>query len=320
MTTIRTVAEAKTLAMLLRQRKEEQKMKAAGKDPHNGFEPTIGAVRSVRWVEVPYFTNGIPCGGFEDCGEYDYERTYITEEEYDAGGRAVIKARGWSMIGAGIHHDDDLVVCVQPVADDGDIVVARSGNEQTIKVFYHDDNGTPWLVPQNPEPRYVPIPVDEETRIFGRVLAVHHNNPRCKTSLLMQKMMEMEARAAGKVSTEASSPDALQAKTSAFRAAIDTVLPLVRSQRMWFAVCKVMMECGMVREGDFSAAAAMIEAAYPEGLAVKIVPRDLSRLNVLSFARSSDQWTAANAPVQGKVFERYTQLASTFSKSIHNSL
>lgn len=196
MTTIRTVAEAKTLAMLLRQRKEEQKMKAAGKDPHNGFEPTIGAVRSVRWVEVPYFTNGIPCGGFEDCGEYDYERTYITEEEYDAGGRAVIKARGWSMIGAGIHHDDDLVVCVQPVADDGDIVVARSGNEQTIKVFYHDDNGTPWLVPQNPEPRYVPIPVDEETRIFGRVLAVHHNNPRCKTSLLMQKMMEMEARAA----------------------------------------------------------------------------------------------------------------------------
>lgn len=196
MTTIRTVAEAKTLAMLLRQRKEEQKMKAAGKDPHNGFEPTIGAVRSVRWVEVPYFTNGIPCGGFEDCGEYDYERTYITDEEYDAGGRAVIKARGWSMIGAGIHHDDDLVVCVQPVADDGDIVVARSGNEQTIKVFYHDDNGTPWLVPQNPEPRYVPIPVDEETRIFGRVLAVHHNNPRCKTSLLMQKMMEMEARAA----------------------------------------------------------------------------------------------------------------------------
>lgn len=196
MTTIRTVAEAKTLAMLLRQRKEEQKMKAAGKDPHNGFEPTIGAVRSVRWVEVPYFTNGIPCGGFEDCGEYDYERTYITDEEYDAGGRAVIKARGWSMIGAGIHHDDDLVVSVQPVADDGDIVVARSGNEQTIKVFYHDDNGTPWLVPQNPEPRYVPIPVDEETRIFGRVLAVHHNNPRCKTSLLMQKMMEMEARAA----------------------------------------------------------------------------------------------------------------------------
>lgn len=196
MTTIRTVAEAKTLAMLLRQRKEEQKMKAAGKDPHNGFEPTIGAVRRVTWVSVPYFSNGIPCGGFEDCGEYDYERTYITEEEYDAGGRAVIKARGWSMIGAGIHHDDDLVVCVQPVADDGDIVVARSGNEQTIKVFYHDDNGTPWLVPQNPEPRYVPIPVDEETRIFGRVLAVHHNNPRCKTSLLMQKMMEMEARAA----------------------------------------------------------------------------------------------------------------------------
>lgn len=319
MTTIRTTAEAKNLAMLLRQRKE-QKMKTAGSSPQNAPTPTLGAVRSVRWVEVPYFSNGIPCGGFEDCGEYDYERTYITEEEYAAGGRAVVKARGWSMVGAGIHHDDDLVVSVQPVADDGDIVVARNGNEQTIKVLHYDKLGKPWLVPQNPEPRYVPIPVSDETRIYGRVLAIHNNNPRCVSSLVMEKMMRVEDKTKGNVLNATGLPDASSSHTSTLRAALDKVIPLVRSQRMWFAVCKVMMERGMVRDGDFTAAASMIESAYPEGLAVKIVPRDLSRLNVLSFARPSDQWTAANAPVQGKVFERYQKLACTFSKSIHNSL
>lgn len=176
-------------------------MKQEGRDPWNGFELTTDDFHSTRWVEVPYFSNGIPCGGFEDCGEYDYERTFITEEEYATGGRVVVRARGSSMVGVGIHDDDELVVSVQPVAEDGDIVVARCGNEQTIKVLHYDERGRAWLVPQNLDKRYEPLAVTEETRIYGRVLTIHHHNPRGVMSLVMRKMMEMRQREL------ASSPD-----------------------------------------------------------------------------------------------------------------
>jgi repressor LexA len=50
----------------------------------------------------------------------------------------VLKVRGDSMIGAGILDGDWLIVRRQQTADNGDIVVARVGDEATVKHFYRE--------------------------------------------------------------------------------------------------------------------------------------------------------------------------------------
>ncbi|MGH2396104.1 MAG: transcriptional repressor LexA [bacterium] len=80
----------------------------------------------------------------------------------------ILKVRGESMIGAGIYDGDLLVVQRQPTARDGDIVVARMGDEATVKRFYREPDRVR-LQPENP--RMDPI-YTRELAIEGVALAV----------------------------------------------------------------------------------------------------------------------------------------------------
>ncbi len=79
-----------------------------------------------------------------------------------------LRVRGESMIGAGILSGDKVVVRPQPTADDGQIVVARIGDEATVKRLSRQ-NGQVWLLPENPE--YAPID-GSEAELIGIVKAV----------------------------------------------------------------------------------------------------------------------------------------------------
>lgn len=65
-----------------------------------------------------------------------------------------LRVRGDSMIGAGILDGDKVIVRPQSTADHGQIVVARIGDEATVKRLYRKD-GEIWLMPENPA--YAPI-------------------------------------------------------------------------------------------------------------------------------------------------------------------
>ena len=82
-------------------------------------------------------------------------------------------ARGDSMIGAGIHSGDYLLVDRAVPATPGRIVVATVNGENTVKRISPDKN-LPQLLPENPH--YKPIPIDEEAgiRVFGVVTWVLH--------------------------------------------------------------------------------------------------------------------------------------------------
>lgn len=92
---------------------------------------------------------------------------------------------------------------------------------------------------------------------------------------------------------------------------IETVLPLIKSQRLWFPICKVMMQFNFVGNGDFKGAAAMIEEAFPDGLPVSIDSHDLSKLNCESFAKDVLSWDIKNSPV-GNAAPSYQTLALKF--------
>ena len=79
-----------------------------------------------------------------------------------------LRVRGDSMIGAGILNGDKVVVRPQPTANDGQIVVARIGDEATVKRLSLR-GGQIWLLPENPN--YLPID-GSEAEIIGIVKAV----------------------------------------------------------------------------------------------------------------------------------------------------
>ena len=79
-----------------------------------------------------------------------------------------LRVKGESMINAGILDGDKVVIRPQPTANDGQIVVARIGDEATVKRLSRK-NGQVWLLPENPN--YDPID-GREAEIVGIVKAV----------------------------------------------------------------------------------------------------------------------------------------------------
>ena len=80
-----------------------------------------------------------------------------------------LRVRGDSMINAGIMSGDKVVVRPQQTANDGQIVVARIGDEATVKRLRRR-NGEVWLMPENDA--YEPID-GTEAEIIGLVKAVY---------------------------------------------------------------------------------------------------------------------------------------------------
>jgi repressor LexA len=79
----------------------------------------------------------------------------------------MLRIKGDSMINAGIHDGDLVVVRKQDTAQNGEIVVARIGDEATVKTFYRiGDNGIK-LQPENPHMR--PI-ITRDAVIEGKVV------------------------------------------------------------------------------------------------------------------------------------------------------
>ena len=79
-----------------------------------------------------------------------------------------LRVRGDSMVGAAILSGDLVVVRPQQHADDGQIVVARIGDEATVKRLRRR-NGQVWLMPENEN--YAPID-GAEAEIIGLVKGV----------------------------------------------------------------------------------------------------------------------------------------------------
>lgn len=114
-----------------------------------GQIPVIGVV-----------TAGIPILAFEN-----QEGTMAWDGEP---GCFALRVRGDSMINAGILSGDKVVVRPQQTAMDGQIVVARIGDEATVKRL-HRKNGEVWLMPENDA--YEPID-GSEAELIGLVKAV----------------------------------------------------------------------------------------------------------------------------------------------------
>lgn len=117
----------------------------------------------VRPGQIPVIgvvTAGVPILAYEN-----QEGTMAWDGEPDC---FALRVRGDSMQNAGILSGDKVVVRPQQTASDGQIVVARIGDEATVKRLSRR-NGEIWLLPENDN--YEPID-GSEAEIIGLVKAV----------------------------------------------------------------------------------------------------------------------------------------------------
>ena len=120
-------------------------------------------VTSVRPGQIPVV--GVVTAGIPILAVENQEGTMAWEGDP---GCFALRVRGDSMINAGILSGDKVVVRPQQNADDGQIVVARIGDEATVKRLRRR-NGEIWLMPENDN--YAPID-GREAELIGIVKAV----------------------------------------------------------------------------------------------------------------------------------------------------
>jgi repressor LexA len=111
----------------------------------------------------------VPAGPFAPAAE-DLEGYLPVPTRHPAGDLFALRVRGDSMVGAGILPGDVVIVRRQPLADPGDIVVARVGDEATVKRWRPVEGGVE-LHPENPAyPVLRPDPAD--LALLGKVVEV----------------------------------------------------------------------------------------------------------------------------------------------------
>jgi DNA polymerase V len=84
-----------------------------------------------------------------------------------------VRVAGDSMINAGIHPGDLLIVDCALKAESGQIVIARIGTELAVKLVRFDDDGM-WLSPANPDYRPLRVAQSEDVEVWGVVTFVIH--------------------------------------------------------------------------------------------------------------------------------------------------
>ena len=120
-------------------------------------------VASARLGQIPVV--GVVTAGLPILAVENQEGTMAWEGDPSC---FALRVRGESMINAGILDGDKVVVRPQQTADDGQIVVARIGDEATVKRLSRR-NGQIWLLPENPA--FDPID-GTEAEIIGIVKGV----------------------------------------------------------------------------------------------------------------------------------------------------
>ena len=115
--------------------------------------------------EVPA---GVPINVQEQQLEEIFVQASIVGDEPCFG----LKVKGNSMIGADIRDGDVVIVRQQPLAENGEIVVASIDGEFTVKRL-SIQKGRVRLIPENREFEAIDVSHENDFRILGRVISTH---------------------------------------------------------------------------------------------------------------------------------------------------
>ena len=255
-------------------------------------------------TEVPYFEASVRAGlPTENWAEDAFvEMMALPRKMLVSNPAMILDVAGDSMVDAGISDGDRVLVLLTQKFMDGDVVVVRIGDTYTVKCFYEDDEGKHWLVAQNKEKEdeYRPILLDEEesVQVYGKVAFVMKAELRMPIRNIRKRVnKEKEERRKNEAVPEWK-----------VRRAIREIATEIEVSRLWFAVYKMMVDLSAVEDGNIDGFCQMLKEEVPNHGFLPVT-KDLQRMEVDSFARSVVLWDENNAPVQGKRFKKYKEIA-----------
>ena len=246
---------------------------------------------------LPFYESPVMCGNPTMVGDDRGDDIMFPKELVSIHPEFMCKAKGDSMCDAGIEEGDMLEVVCLPTYSDGDIVIASIDNEVTVKVYCQDEDGQPWLLPQNKD--YKPIRLKEESnlRIIGMVKKIIHDAPRASYRDCMKKIREakMEQEEKNVITPEHVSWCIIE------------IAPEVKVARQWYAVYRAMVDKDVLKVEDFETFCSIVIKEVPEHEHLP-ASDELQRLAVQSFRKAIAKWDPKDAPVKGKRFQAYLSL------------
>ncbi|MBY6035968.1 transcriptional repressor LexA [Fictibacillus nanhaiensis] len=133
-----------------------------------GLEDNLPSVRSVSIPVIGKVTAGLPISAVENVEEYFPLPEHIVGDE----NVFMLTVVGDSMIEAGIFNRDLVVVKQQPTANNGDIIVAMTDeDEATVKRFFKEKNHIR-LQPENSSMEPIIL---QSCTILGKVIGVYRS-------------------------------------------------------------------------------------------------------------------------------------------------
>ncbi|MBR1666327.1 MAG: hypothetical protein IJ699_08915 [Bacteroidaceae bacterium] len=251
---------------------------------------------------IAFYDNQVVCGTPSEMGDIVSEEESWPEFLLSAQPEFVVTVRGDSMKDAGIEAGDAVKVRAHVQVHDGDIVLTRIDGEFTLKTFCEDEDGQPWLVPENE--KYEAFPLNESQRVdMAVVTEIIKRNPHSSYRSCMQKIRQ--AKQARVAPREISKEQILEA--------IAQVAPMVTTARQWYSVFRVLVDAQAWGVENYDGFCELVVEAVPEH---KFLPteRELQRMAVDSFAKPVTKWREDKAPVTGKRYKQYLQIATSMAR------
>lgn len=164
-------------------RKGAGRPKGRGKynEPTRAVRLPLSMVKSIEaWESTPYqlplYGSKVAAGFPSPAEDYIAETLNLNDHLVKhPSATFLVRATGNSMINAGIHENDILVVDRSVTAQPGKIVIAAIDGQLTVKTLHKQPNGKYILMPENPD--YPPIEVKEGSEVFiwGVVTYIIHS-------------------------------------------------------------------------------------------------------------------------------------------------
>ena len=137
---------------------------------------------------VPYFDNKVMCGVPNGIGDIVAEEMLIPKRWASIDGLFITTVQGDSMIDANIVEGDRIFVEETNAYNDGDILLVSIDGEYTLKSYCKDEDGNPWLIPQNAAYRAFQLHEHENVRVRGVVRMVIKESPQVNFRSCIKKI------------------------------------------------------------------------------------------------------------------------------------
>ena len=245
---------------------------------------------------IPYYDNPVMCGQPTGIGDVVERKKRFPKEFLSMQPEFVVKVKGDSMEGANIYNGDMVKVESEATVHDSDIVLACIDGEFTLKAYCEDEDGLPWLVPQNDNYEAFALTENDNAWIVGKVTEVIKAAPRVPARTCMKLIKKAKMK----------EPPALTREQ--VEEMIVDVAPMVKNGRQWYAVFRTLVDKKYFGKADYEAFCELVASVVPKHEHLPDAGQ-MQRLAVQSFAKPVVLWDENDAPVTGKPFKDYKRIA-----------